>query len=242
MLSGGRYQPLLAVRRARLEPDQTRWLRRACSRRRGSTPTRPRRQFFKSISIQERLAGLFDFENRRTGTGLPPFFPMWTRGSSSVPSSLAGVERRFDETECAFFLHDTETIADPDRCFPLSPSDFTRVNPNTGTAPIFRTRQGRRDHAPHLRAASGAGRPFRQRGAPRMARPVHAGTVRHDQPTPTCSARRRSLTPKASTPSRATAGSVAKSCTCLCMKARWCRQFDHRANASVRVVNPESTH
>ena len=45
------------------------------------------------------------------------------------------------ETECAFFLHDTETINDPDRCFALAPDDFARVNPNTGTAPIFRTRR-----------------------------------------------------------------------------------------------------
>ena len=54
---------------------------------------------------------------------------------------FGGAERRFDETECAFFLHDTETISDPERCFPLAPSDFAQVNPNTGTAPIFRTRR-----------------------------------------------------------------------------------------------------
>ena len=50
-------------------------------------------------------------------------------------------ERRFDETRCAFFLHDSKTIEDPDRCFTLAPADFDRVNPNTGTAPIFRTRR-----------------------------------------------------------------------------------------------------
>ena len=33
------------------------------------------------------------------------------------------------------------TVSDPDRCFPLAPSDFARVNPNTGTAPVFRTRR-----------------------------------------------------------------------------------------------------
>ena len=40
-----------------------------------------------------------------------------------------------------FFLHDTAEIEDADRCFPLAPSDFSRVNPNTGTAPVFRTRR-----------------------------------------------------------------------------------------------------
>ena len=54
---------------------------------------------------------------------------------------LGGAERRFQETECAFFLPDTRTIEDPERCFALAPSDFARVNPNTGTAPIFRTRR-----------------------------------------------------------------------------------------------------
>ena len=32
-------------------------------------------------------------------------------------------------------------IENPERCFPLTPVDFARVNPNTGTAPIFRTRR-----------------------------------------------------------------------------------------------------
>jgi hypothetical protein len=32
-------------------------------------------------------------------------------------------------------------LADPDRCFPLTAADFARVNPNTGTAPIFRSRR-----------------------------------------------------------------------------------------------------
>ena len=55
---------------------------------------------------------------------------------------MAARGRRFDETDCAFFLSDTATITDdPDRCFPLTADDFTRVNPNTGTAPVFRTRR-----------------------------------------------------------------------------------------------------
>jgi hypothetical protein len=33
------------------------------------------------------------------------------------------------------------TLNDPERCFPLSAEDFARVNPNTGTAPIFRSRR-----------------------------------------------------------------------------------------------------
>ena len=96
--------------------------------------------FFKSISTSGRVGGLFDFENRRLGTGLPPFFPDVDSRFKFCALIFGGTERRFDETECAFFLHDTRTIENPERCFPLAPSDFARVNPNTGTAPIFRTR------------------------------------------------------------------------------------------------------
>ena len=54
---------------------------------------------------------------------------------------LGGAERTFAEVPCGFFLDSAGDLSDPERCFPLSPSDFTRVNPNTGTAPVFRTRR-----------------------------------------------------------------------------------------------------
>ena len=98
-------------------------------------------RFFKSVSTSGRLSGLFDFENRRLGTGLPHFFPDVDSRFKFCALIFGGEERRFDETECAFFLHDTRTINDPDRCFSLDPSDFALVNPNTGTAPVFRTRR-----------------------------------------------------------------------------------------------------
>ncbi len=98
-------------------------------------------RFFKSVSTDGRVSGLFDFENRRLGTSLPPFFPDVDSRFKFCVLAFGGEERRFDETECAFFLHDTETIKDADRCFPLAPTDFARVNPNTGTAPVFRSRR-----------------------------------------------------------------------------------------------------
>ena len=97
-------------------------------------------RFFQSVSTSGRVGGLFDFENRRLGTGLPPFFPDVDSRFKFCVLIFGGEERQFDETECAFFLHDTATVKDPDRCFPLAPDDFARVNPNTGTAPVFRTR------------------------------------------------------------------------------------------------------
>ncbi len=92
-------------------------------------------RFFKSVSTGGRVSGLFDFENRKI------FFKDVHASFKFCVLILGGEEREFEETECAFFLHDTEAVNDPDRCFSLAPSDFDRVNPNTGTAPIFRTRR-----------------------------------------------------------------------------------------------------
>ena len=98
-------------------------------------------RFFESVSTSGRVGGLFDFENRRLGTDLPPFFPDVDSRFKFCALILGGEERQFDQTECAFFLHDTKTIHDEDRCFPLMPDDFARVNPNTATAPVFRHRR-----------------------------------------------------------------------------------------------------
>ena len=91
-------------------------------------------KFFKSVSTSGRVSGLFDFENRKI------FFKDVHASFKFCALIIGGEERGFEETDCAFFLHDVATIDDPDRCFPLAPDDFARVNPNTGTAPVFRTR------------------------------------------------------------------------------------------------------
>ena len=46
-----------------------------------------------------------------------------------------------DPARCAFYCHSVAELDNPERCFPLTAEDFARVNPNTGTAPIFRTRR-----------------------------------------------------------------------------------------------------
>ena len=92
-------------------------------------------KFFQSVATKGRVGVLFDFENKKI------FFKEVHGSQKFCVLVFGGEERRFDETECAFFLHDPDTIKDPDRCFPLAPDDFARVNPNTGTAPVFRTRR-----------------------------------------------------------------------------------------------------
>ena len=96
--------------------------------------------FFKSVATEGRLKALYDFENRRTRYDAPPFFPdvdSRFKFCAFVASPAPGNE----PARCAFFLQDVSETGDPERCFPLSSADFARVNPNTGTAPIFRSRR-----------------------------------------------------------------------------------------------------
>ena len=134
--------------------------------------------FFKSVSTSGRVAGLFDFENRRLGTDLPPFFPDVDSRFKFCALVFGGEDRRFDQTRCAFFLHDTRTIDDPERGFTLAPADFSRVNPNTGTAPVFRTRRDaeitRRIYERHPVLVD------RSQGESASAWPICSGTVQHD--------------------------------------------------------------
>ena len=58
-------------------------------------------KFFKSVSTSGRLGGLFDFENRRLGTDLPPFFPDVDSRFKFCALIFGGEERRFGETRCA---------------------------------------------------------------------------------------------------------------------------------------------
>ena len=96
--------------------------------------------FFRGVATKGRLQALYDFENRRTRHKVPPFFPdVDSRFKFCVfvasPTSLS------DNAQCAFFLQDVSELADPERRFQLGAADFASVNPNTGTAPIFRSRR-----------------------------------------------------------------------------------------------------
>lgn len=99
--------------------------------------------FFKQLSTGSHLKALYDFENGRQGTDQPPYFPDVHR-NFKFSAFVSSPRRHFDTANCAFFLHDVNELAQPERCFTLSAQDFSRVNPNTGTAPIFRTRRDAR--------------------------------------------------------------------------------------------------
>lgn len=88
--------------------------------------------FFKSVATNGRLKNLFDFENKKV------FFPDVDSRFKFCTFIFGGRVRQFAETKCAFFLHAASERNDTERLFTLSAVDFTTVNPNTGTMPIFR--------------------------------------------------------------------------------------------------------
>ena len=90
--------------------------------------------FFKSVATEGRLKALFDFENKKV------FFPD-VHASFKFCIFVASPRPLPDAAKCAFYVHAVSEVEDPERCFPLSAADFARVNPNTGTAPIFRSRR-----------------------------------------------------------------------------------------------------
>ncbi len=92
-------------------------------------------EFFRSISSTGRLGALFDFENRK---GL---FPDVDSRFKFCTLLFGGPARTFKQTRCAFFLHQLVELDDPARVLVLTADDFQRVNPNTGAAPIFRSRR-----------------------------------------------------------------------------------------------------
>jgi hypothetical protein len=94
-------------------------------------------KFFRSISTTGRLAALLDFEN---GKRKPePFFPDVHRSFKFSAIIFGGAQRVFPQSFCAFFQQSGE--AAEANAFPLTPADFAAVNPNTGTAPVFRTQR-----------------------------------------------------------------------------------------------------
>lgn len=90
--------------------------------------------FFRSVAIDGHLKALYDFENRKI------FFPDVHASFKFCVISFSRA-RKFEAANCAFFLSDLATLKNPERTFPITAADFGRVNPNTGTAPIFRSRR-----------------------------------------------------------------------------------------------------
>ena len=191
-------------------------------------------RFFKSVSTSGRIGGLFDFENRKIAALLPDVHASF----KFCALIFGGEERRFAETECAFFLHDTATIHDPVRCFPLAPADFARVNPNTGTAPVFRTRRDaditRRIYERHPILVDRSG------DDEVRAWPVRYNTMLHMANSSHLFRTAAQLDVEGFYPVDGNRWKRGEELYLALYQGRMIHQFDHRAN-SVRV-NPDSTH
>ena len=96
--------------------------------------------FFRQVATGGHVRALYDFENRRTRYGLEPFFPD-VDSRFKFMAMMASPSRTFEAAYCGFFLQAVSEKANPEQAFPITAEDFARVNPNTGTAPIFRTRR-----------------------------------------------------------------------------------------------------
>ncbi|MNS22164.1 hypothetical protein D3C72_539470 [compost metagenome] len=96
--------------------------------------------FFRGVATEGRLKALYDFENRRPRHDLEPFFPD-VDSRFKFCALVASPGRNFAGAKCGFFLQATAETRDPDHAFPITAGDFASVNPNTGTAPIFRSRR-----------------------------------------------------------------------------------------------------
>ena len=97
-------------------------------------------KFFKGVATEGRLKTLYDFENGRQGQTGGPFFPDVHR-SFKFCALVASPSPTEYAAQCAVFLHDVSDLTEEGVRFSLSAEDFARVNPNTGTAPIFRSKR-----------------------------------------------------------------------------------------------------
>ena len=106
----------------------------------------PNAEFFKGVSVGGQVACLFIFENRKY-RGEGKFFKDVGIDRFLV-SAIGGAGRKFKNTDCAAFLRSVfEVEGGTDKKtgkkyegykFTLTAKDFALVNPNTGTAPLFR--------------------------------------------------------------------------------------------------------
>ena len=93
------------------------------------------KDFFADLIDNDLLIGLYDFENRKK-----IFADVDGRYKFSV-LFFGGVERQSQEADFVFFAHQMEDLEEADRHISLSKDDFKRLNPNTLTCPVFRSKR-----------------------------------------------------------------------------------------------------
>lgn len=94
--------------------------------------------FFQYIVGQELLRSVFGFENEEF------IFPGIANVNKFALVTLSRTPREKTSLEFAFYLRKIGDLADPERSFTLTKSEFIDLNPNTGTCPTFRSREDAR--------------------------------------------------------------------------------------------------
>lgn len=87
--------------------------------------------FFAHLVEARRMARLVDFDNR---------LPLFSSVHRMFKFSLLTLGRDEPAAHFAFFLTEPAQLAEPERNFTLLPADIAAINPNTRTAPVFRSR------------------------------------------------------------------------------------------------------
>lgn len=88
--------------------------------------------FFGHLVSDRRLAQLVDFENREK---------LFAAVDSRMKFCLLTIGSKVAEAGFAFFLTDPVQLEQSERRFSLSPAQIARINPNTKTTPVFRSRK-----------------------------------------------------------------------------------------------------
>ena len=189
-------------------------------------------KFFKGVATEGRLRALYDFENKKV------FFPD-VHASFKFCVFVASSSPSGKPAKCAFYLHNVSELDDPKRCFPLTAQDFALVNPNTGTAPIFRSRRDA-----ELTTAIYSSLPVlvdRSKGTEVKAWPVQYSTMFHMTNDSGLFRTKQELEERegAFPIDGNRFGSPSGEWVPL-YQGRMIHQFDHRANSV--GFNPESTH
>ncbi|MGC4035223.1 MAG: DUF433 domain-containing protein [Chitinophagaceae bacterium] len=92
------------------------------------------KDFFGDLVEKNRLVSLFDFENTKR------IFQAVHSGYKFSLLTISGTDIGVLKAQFGFYLIDIEQLKDSTRVFALSKDDFLRLNPNTKTCPVFRTR------------------------------------------------------------------------------------------------------
>lgn len=90
------------------------------------------KHFFEKLVTENRLMSLYDFENREKLFDIDSRykFCLLTAGQQQIkPREVSG----------GFYLTRLDHLLDPNRIYKLETADFTKLNPNTKTCPVFRT-------------------------------------------------------------------------------------------------------